>query len=208
MLAQQLDRAGPVTASMRRTLAELEVSLRIRNAPDLGGGAHVRAAAQLARVLAVADLDHAHDVAVLLAEQRHRAERAGLVERRRDRAHRVVAGIHSLTRSSTSRSSSRAERLAVAEVEAQLVRAHVGARLAHVAADRSRSAACSRCVAVWLHSVAWRARRSTRASTLLALVQLAPLEQHLGHAGPRRAEQDVLDARAAVAVLAFDRADV
>ena len=49
---------------------------------DLGGRAHVRAAAQLAREIAVADLDHPHDLAVLLAEQRHRAERPGLVERR------------------------------------------------------------------------------------------------------------------------------
>ncbi len=58
---------------------------------DLGRRAHVRAAAQLARVVAVADLHHPHDVAVLLAEQRRRAERARLVERRRDRPHRVVA---------------------------------------------------------------------------------------------------------------------
>ena len=76
---------------MRRTLAALEVSRDDPERADLGGRAHVRAAAQLARVLAVADLDHPHDVAVLLAEQRHRAEPLGLVERRRDRAHRVVA---------------------------------------------------------------------------------------------------------------------
>ena len=75
---------------MRRTLAALEVSLWMWQQADLGGRAHVRAAAELARVLAVADLDHAHDVAVLLAEQRHRAEPLGLLERRRDRAHRVV----------------------------------------------------------------------------------------------------------------------
>ena len=41
---------------------------------DLGRRAHVRAAAQLARD--ALDLDHPHPVAVLLAEQRHRAERA------------------------------------------------------------------------------------------------------------------------------------
>ena len=82
--------AGPVSASMRRTFAALEVSLTIRNSADLGRRAHVRAAAQLAREGAVADLDHPHDVAVLLAEQRHRAERSRLVERRRDRAHGVV----------------------------------------------------------------------------------------------------------------------
>ena len=46
-----------------------------------------------------------------------------------------LRAIHSLTRSSTSRSSSSAQPLAVAEVEAQLVRADVGAGLAHVAAE-------------------------------------------------------------------------
>ena len=104
-------RPAPVSASMRRTLAALEVSLRITNDADLGGGAHVRAAAQLARVVAVADLHHAHDLAVLLAEQRHRAEAPRLLERRRDRADRVALGDPGVDRSSTSRSSSRAQRL-------------------------------------------------------------------------------------------------
>ena len=104
--------------------------------PDLGGVAHVGAAAQLARERAVADLDHAHDVAVLLAEQRHRAEPLGLVERGGDaRARAGSRGSSSLTWSSTSRSSSAAQRLAVGEVEAQLVGADVGAGLAHVAAQ-------------------------------------------------------------------------
>ena len=59
--------------------------------PDHGhapGAVHVGAAAQLARV--VADLDDAHEVAVLLAEQRHRAERLRLVDRRLEDLHGVV----------------------------------------------------------------------------------------------------------------------
>ena len=75
----------------------------ILNSADLGGRADVRAAAQLAREGAVADLDHPHDVAVLLAEQRHRAERLGLVERGRQRADRLASRIQPLTASSTSR---------------------------------------------------------------------------------------------------------
>jgi hypothetical protein len=51
----------------------------------------VRAAAQLARPGA-ADVDHPHRVAVLLAEQRHRAGRLGLVEGQHTRGHlQVVA---------------------------------------------------------------------------------------------------------------------
>ena len=62
-------------------------------------------------------------------------------------------------------------------------------------------------MAVWLHSVAWRATRSTRAIDALALVQLALLEhrvQRLVVAEPH----DLGDARAAVAVGALDHADV
>ena len=46
---------------------------------ELAGAGHVRAAAQLAGV--VADLDDPHLVAVLLAEQRHRADPARLLLR-------------------------------------------------------------------------------------------------------------------------------
>ena len=77
---------------MRLTFAALEVSARIAEGADLGGVADVRAAAQLARVVALADLHHAHHVAVLLAEQRHRAEALGLLQRGGDRAHRVGVG--------------------------------------------------------------------------------------------------------------------
>ena len=102
---------------------------------DLGGRAHVRAAAQLARVGAVADLDHAHDLAVLLAEQRHRAEALGLLEGGGDRAHGVVGGDPRVDGVLDVAQLLRAERARVREVEAQLVRADVGAGLADVGAE-------------------------------------------------------------------------
>ena len=72
---------GPVIASMRRTLAALEVSVVILKAP-ISAVARTCVPPHSSRdQLAVADLDHPHDVAVLLAEQGHRAEVAGLVER-------------------------------------------------------------------------------------------------------------------------------
>ena len=65
-------RLDPPRARADRALGE------DRERPDLRGRADVRAAAQLARV--VLDLDDAHVVAVLLAEERHRAELARLVD--------------------------------------------------------------------------------------------------------------------------------
>src|SRR4051795_10156561 len=56
-----------------------------RERADLGGRADVRAAAELARE--AVDLDDADLVAVLLPEQRHRAELARLLDRRDERAH-------------------------------------------------------------------------------------------------------------------------
>src|SRR5215212_10170487 len=58
--------------------------------PDFGGAAHVRPAAQLARESV--DLDHAHQVGVLLPEEHHRAKVAGLLERGRKISDRLVLG--------------------------------------------------------------------------------------------------------------------
>ena len=60
---------------------------------------------------------------------------------------------------------------------------------------------------MWLASVAWRAAWSTRASTRSLGVQRAALEHDRERLVVAEAH-DVLDARAAVAVLAFDHADV
>ena len=91
--------------------------------------------AQLARVGSVADLDHAHHVAVLLAEERHRPEALGLVEGGDDRVDRRVVedpGVHLVL--DRPQLVGR-EAVAVGEVEAQLVGPDVGARLADVGAE-------------------------------------------------------------------------
>src|SRR3954451_4311616 len=103
---------------------------------DLAGRAHVRAAAELARVRAVRDVDHPHDVAVLLAEQRGRPEALGLVERRRDRQDRVVLGDPRVDLVLDLATLLGRHPLGVGEVEAQLVRADVRARLVDVHAER------------------------------------------------------------------------
>src|ERR1700693_1864879 len=94
--------ASPVvTASIRRAPAPTELSLRIANGPIsavdrtrmpnrpvLRRGPHVRAAAELDRP--AADVDDAHDLAVLLSEEHHRSELARLVDRSLVDAHRQV----------------------------------------------------------------------------------------------------------------------
>ena len=114
--------------------------------------------------------------------------------------------IHSLTRSSTSRSSCALSAAAVAEVEAQLVGPDVGARLAHVGAE---PLAQRRLQQVGGGVVALRgdalARTSTRASTASPGCS-SPRSSTTLRAWSSPEAEDVLDARAAVAVLAFDRA--
>ena len=77
----------------------------------------------------------------------------------------ALALIHSLTRSSTSRSSS-----GLSDWPWVKSKRSLSGRTAEPAwrtwvPSRSRSAACRRCVAVWLRIVAWRVSRSTTAST-------------------------------------------
>ena len=98
--------------------------------PDLRGGRHVRAAAQLARD--ALDLHHAHTVAVLLAEERHGAEPLGLVTGRLDRADAVVRGEPAANPLLDLGQVLWRQPLPVREVEAQLVGTHVRAGLAHV----------------------------------------------------------------------------
>ena len=81
--------SGPVTASMRRTLAALEVSWVILRTPISAVERTCVPPHSSRDQVPSPTLDHAHHVAVLLAEQRHGAERLGLVERRRDRADRA-----------------------------------------------------------------------------------------------------------------------
>jgi hypothetical protein len=133
--AQQRDALGtrqrldaPHVRGRRRLGRQLEHA-------DLGGRAHMGAAAQLARPRAVADLHDPDDVAVLLAEQRHGAQAPRLVERHRQRADRLVErdlGVDAVLHVPDVLV---AQRGAVGEVEAQLVRADVRTGLAHVRAQ-------------------------------------------------------------------------
>ena len=102
---------------------------------DLGARRDVRAGAELARPRA-ADVDHAHGVAVLLAEQRHRAEALRLVERQHPRrhlevvAHRVVGDLLDLGLRRVR------QRLTPREVEAHVAGAVERARLRRGPAER------------------------------------------------------------------------
>jgi hypothetical protein len=165
------------------------------------------AAAQLARPRAVADLHDPDDVAVLLAEQRHGAQAPRLVERHRQRADRLVErdlGVDAVLHVPDVLV---AQRGAVGEVEAQLVRADVRTGLAHVRAQAlaQRGVQQVRGRVVALGGVADR-RRHTRDHPR-ALAQRPVLD--LEHDGLVVAEaQHVGHPSAAVAVLALDHAGV
>ena len=132
-LAEPVDRGGagerldPADVGRARALGgDLEDA-------DLGRVGDVGAAAELAGD--AVDLDHPHPLAVFLAEQRHRPQLLGLGAVHLQPAHRqalldpVVDAILDLAQLLG------AERLAVGEVEAQLVGADGGAGLAHVGAE-------------------------------------------------------------------------
>ena len=93
----------------------------------------MRAAAELAGE--AVHLDDAHDVAVLLAEEHHRAELARLVDRRQERAHRPVLEDALVDDLLDALALLPRERLRVREVEAELVGPNGRARLAHVVAE-------------------------------------------------------------------------
>src|SRR5262249_13719724 len=101
--------------------------------PNLGGRVNVRASAELSRERTVADLDHPHDVAVLLPEQRHRTEAPGLGQRGRHRAHRLALADPSVDLVLDVTELLTREAAAVCEVESELVRADVRTRLMDVA---------------------------------------------------------------------------
>ena len=109
-------RLDPSYAGADRALAE-----QLDHA-ELAGALGVRAAAELAGP--VADRDHAHLVAVLLPEQRHRPGPDGLVLGHHLRVHAEVARItRSLTRASTSCIAELGHRAGRGEVEAEPARA-------------------------------------------------------------------------------------
>ena len=117
--------------------------------------------------------------------------------------------IHSLTRSSIARAVLGRQALGVGEVEAQLVRARRRSRPGGRASPRrSRSAACSRCVAVWLAAVAWRVDAVDARDDALAglAARPRPASTTTAWSSPARTTSATRDA--AVAVLALDRARV
>ena len=102
---------------------------------DLGGIAHMAAAAQLTGK--VARLHHAHDLAVLLAEQPRDAGGAGLLQRRLvnsggSGAHDVLVGLALHLGQLLGRA-----RLEMGEVEAQAIGTHVRAGLLHMVAEHA-----------------------------------------------------------------------
>ncbi len=101
--------------------------------PDLGRRADVRPAAELDRP--AADVDDAHDVAVLLAEEHHRAELPRLVDRRLVDPHRQVREHPLVDALLDLRPLLRRQRGRMREVEAELVGPHGGAGLLDVLAE-------------------------------------------------------------------------
>ncbi len=126
-----------VTASIRRTPEPTEPSERIANGP-ISAVVRTWQPPHSSRENASSPaphLDHADDVAVLLAEERHRAQALRLVDRRQERMDRQVledALVHDLLDPGALLG---AQRLGMAEVEAQLVGPHGRAGLADVVAE-------------------------------------------------------------------------
>ena len=101
--------------------------------PDLGRRPHVGPATELAGE--AVDLDHAHDVAVLLAEQHLGTELPRLVNRRLEDPHRMVREHLLVDDPLDLVALLRSERAVVREVEAKLVGPHRRARLLDVLAE-------------------------------------------------------------------------
>ena len=119
---------NPETASMRRRFEPIEPSQTIFTGPMSPSGAHVGAAAQLGGVRA--GLEHAHDVAVLVAEERDGTDLLGVVLGGLVVAHREVVEDVGVDQVLDLADLVGRDRLVVAEVEAQ----PVGRRRANPAA--------------------------------------------------------------------------
>ena len=102
---------------------------------DLADAVDVRAAAQLAAPAVLADGDHAHDVAVLLAEQVHRAQRDRVVELHLLRGDREVVAQAVVDARLDGAHHALGRRLGPLEVEAQAVRGVLGAALGGLRAE-------------------------------------------------------------------------
>ena len=118
---------------MRRRFEPIEPSETIFTGADVAEGAHVGAATQLERM--PAGLEHAHDVAVLVAEERDRTELGGVVLGGLVVAHRVVGEDLVVGEVFDLADLLGRDRLEVAEVEPQAVGRDQRTLLLHVVAE-------------------------------------------------------------------------
>ena len=191
---------NPVTASMRRRFEPIEPSRHDLDRADVAERAHVGAAAQLGRVRA--GLEHAHDVAVLVAEERDGAELLGVVLRGLVVADRDVGeDVVRSTRSSISADLLGRDRLVVAEVEAQPVGRHERALLLHVVAEHLAQRPVQEVGGgvVAADGVAARRRRSRRSTSWPGVDLALDDARHVAvQAGQRRTAVSSTSARAGV----------
>ena len=186
---------------MRRMPAATPLSPIDLEEADVAGARDVRAAAQLARR---ADVEHAHFVAVLLAEQHHRAGLLRLVDRHHARLRRGVVehlGVDDLLDAAdlARRSSARCARSRSASCRGR----PASPSAARAAPSTSRSALCIRCVAEWLRIVRAARRvvdlRGHRvADPQLAGLHLALVPEHVGLHLLRVGDGEQRQARAAL----------
>src|SRR5262249_3896669 len=152
---------------------------------DLAGPAEVRATAQLGRE--VADLDHAYPIAVLLAEERHRAGLQRLVEIHLARDDRGV-GLHLLIHQIFDAADLAVVHLAaVREVEPQVMGSDQRSGLGHVRAEYLAQGGVEKMRAGVVLSQALAARRIDCDRHLVVLAQgtlrhLDAVHDHLGAA--------------------------
>ena len=145
----------------------------------------MRAAAQLGRE--VADLDHAHPIAVLLAEERHRAGLEGLVEIHLARRDGRV-GLHLLVHQILDAADLTVVHLAaMREVESQVIGSHQRPRLGHVRAEHLPQSGVEEVRAGMVLTQALAARGVDRHRHLVVLAQRAlrhlhAVDDHLGAA--------------------------
>jgi hypothetical protein len=122
-----------------------------REKPDIAQPAHMRAAAQFDRERlsrrVVAHGEHAHFVAIFLAEQRFGARRDRLVGRHQPRRDIGVLAHDGVDLGFDALEFFRRHGLGMAEIEAQPVRRDQRALLRDMRPSTRLSAACSRCVA-------------------------------------------------------------
>ena len=150
---RRVARRGPVTASIRRTPAATPPWPVNRNRPELRRWSATWVPPQSS--IDGTHLHHADHVAVLLGEERHRAERQRVgVGHLAGRRPRWLAQTSSLTSRSIALQRGRVDRPVMREVEAQPVRLDQGALLPHVGAETASAArgapgawrcGCARC---------------------------------------------------------------